>query len=151
MIMHYSCIRTFISFFLVLYVDWCFFVSLSLFFSRIVCTWDPSTKLLCLKTLFIPRHLLPTLLHFMLGSVMRMPVRTSRRTSLDVAFIQNAMWFYQIFPILLYPLLFTVGDENLYVRYPWAVLPSYRRYTPICTVSISLYLDLLHRFEVYVS
>ena len=110
MIMHYSCIRTFISFFLVLYVDWCFSVSLSLSLSlsQIVCTWDPSTKLLCLKILFVPGHLLPTLLHFMLGSVMRMPVKTSWRTSPNVAFIQNATLSYQTSPILLYPLSFTV-------------------------------------------
>ena len=69
-----------------------------------------------------------------------------------VAFIWNATWFYQIFLILLYLLSFIVDDGNLYVRYPWAVpLWSYRSSTPICTVSIPLYLGLLYKFKVYVS
>ena len=147
--MHYSCICTFISFFLVLYADWCFSACLSL--SRIVCIWHPSAKLLHPRTLFVMRHLLLTLLHFMSGSVMRRPVRTSRRTSPNVELILNATLSSQIFPILLYPLSFMVGDGNLCVRYLWVVPPwSYRSSTPICIVSIPLYLSLLHKFKVYV-
>ena len=88
----------------------------------------------------------------MFGSVMRKPIRTSRRTSLNVMFIQNTAWFYQTFPILLYPLSFTVKDGNLYVRYPWVVpLWSYRSSIPTSMVSIPLDLGLLRRFEVHVS
>ena len=114
MIMHYSCISTFISLFLVLFVDWCFSACLSL--SRIVCTWHLSAKLIRLETLFVPEHLLLTLLHFMSGSVMRRPVRTSQRTSRNVAFIRNAMLSYWTSLIPLYPFLFTVRVGSLFVR-----------------------------------
>ena len=118
MLMHYSCICTFSFLLLVLFVIGTFlFASLSLPLSRTVCAWHLSANPLRLRTLFILGHLLLTLLHFMLGSVMRMPVRTSRRTSPNVAFIQNATLSYQTSPILLYPLSFTVRDGNLYVRY----------------------------------
>ena len=43
------------------------------------------------------------LLLFTFGFVMKRPVRTSWRTSPNVAFIQNAAWFYRTFFILLYP------------------------------------------------
>ena len=131
---------------------WCFSICLPLSLSRIVCAWHPSANPLYLRTLFILGHLFSTPLLFMFDFLMRRPVRTSRRTSPNVVFIRNAVWFYRIFPILLYPLSFTVGDGNLYVRYPWVVPPwSYRSCTPICTVSIPLYLSLLHIFEVHVS
>ena len=68
---------------------------------------------------------------------MRRSIRTSQRTSPTVLFIRNATWFYRTFSILLYPLSFTVGDGNLYVRYPWHVPPwSFRSSTPTCTVSM---------------
>ena len=69
----HACIP-FISFLLVLYVDWCFSVSLSL--SWIVRVWHPSTKLLRPRTLFVPGHhcLIPLL--FLSGFVMIKPVKT---------------------------------------------------------------------------
>ena len=123
----------------------------SLSLSRIVCAWHPSAKLLRLGTLFIPGHLRLILLLFMFGSMMRRPIRTFQRTSPNVAFIRNAAWFYWIFPILLYPLSFTFGVRNLYVRYPWVVPPwSYRSFTLICMNLIILCLGLLLMFEVHV-
>ena len=127
-------------------------LSLSLSLSRIVCAWHPSANLLRLGTLFVPGHLLLIPLLFMFGSVMRRSVRTSRRTSPNMVFIRNAMWFYRTFPILLYPLSFIVRDGNLYMRYPWDVPPwSYKSSTPICMVLIPLYLNLLRRCKVHVS
>ena len=154
MIMHYSCIRTFSFLVIGIFCDWHFSIcfSLSLPLSWIVYAWHLSANLLRPGTLFVPRHHLLILFLFLSSFVMRRPIRTSRRTSPNVAFIRNAVWFYRIIPILLYPLSFIVEDGNLYVRYPWAVPPwSYRSSTPICMVSIPLYLGLLYRFEVYVS
>ena len=149
MIMHYSCISTFISLFLVLFVDWCFSTCLSL--SLLVCTWHLSAKLIRPETLFVPEHLLPTLLHFMSGSVMRRPVRTSQRTSRNVAFIRNAMLSYWISLIPLYPFLFTVRVGSLFVRSWWVILLwPYRSFTLICTDSIILYLVSLLPFEVFI-
>ena len=49
------------------------------------------------------------------------------------------------------PMSFTIEDGNPYVRYPWVVPPwSYRSSTPICMVSIPLYLGLLWRFKVHI-
>ena len=72
------------------YLSYSLSLSLSLSLSRIVWTWHPSAKLLCPETLFISRHHLLILLLFMSSSMMRIPVSTSRRTSPNVAFIQNA-------------------------------------------------------------
>ena len=153
-ISHIHAYAPFLFYHLVLCCDGAFLlVSLSLSLSRIVCAWHPSASLLCPRTLFIPRHLLPLiLLLFMLGSVMRRPVRTSQRTSPNMAFIRNATWFYRTFLILLFPLSFTSRNGNLYVRYPWVVPPwSYRSFTPTCTDSIILYLVSSLLFELYIS
>ena len=123
MIMRYSCIRTFLFLpfgticWLVLF---CLSLSLSLSLSDSL-RMDPSTKLLCLGTLFIPghHHLIPFL--FLSGSVMIKPVRTFRRTSPNVAFIQNATLSYQTSPILLFRLSYIGEVRNLFVRYPWVV------------------------------
>ena len=125
MIMHYSCIRTFFSFSFVLYllIGAFLFLSLSLSLSDSL-RMAPNANLLHPKTLFVPgHHLLPSLLHSMSGSLMRRPVRTSRRTSPNVAFIRNAMLSYRTSPIALYPLSFTVGVGNLFVRSQRVVLP----------------------------
>ena len=92
-----------------------------LFVFRIVSAWHPSANPLRLGTLFILGHLPLILLLFTFSSVMRRFVKTSRRTSPNVAFIRNAAWFYRTFLILLHPLSFTVGDGNLYMIYPWVV------------------------------
>ena len=131
---------------------WCFSICLPLSLSWIVCAWHLSANPLRLETLFISGHLLLIPLLFTFGSMMRWPIRTSQRNFPNVLFTQNATWFYQIFLILLYPLSYTVRDRNLYLRYPWVVQPwPYKSSTPICMVSIPLYLGLLHRFKVYVS
>ena len=121
MFMHFSCICTlsFLSFDTLLW--WCFSVCLPLSFFRIVSAWHPSANPLRLGTLFIPGHLPLILLLFTFSFVMRRFVKTSRRTSPNVAFIRNAAWFYRTFLILLHPLSFTVGDGNLYMIYPWVV------------------------------
>ena len=55
------------------------------------------------------------------------------------------------FSILLYPLSFTVGVGNIYVRYPWVVPSwSYRSFTLIFTILIIMCLGLLLLFEVQV-
>ena len=80
------------SLFLVLCCDGVFlFVSLSISLSlslfRIVCAWHQSINPLCLGTLFILGHLLLILLLFTSSSVIRRPIRTSRRTSPTIVFI----------------------------------------------------------------
>ena len=65
----------------------CVSLSLSLSLSRILYTWHPSAKLLHPETLFISEHHLLILLLFLSGSMMRRPIRTSRRTSPNMAFI----------------------------------------------------------------
>ena len=148
--MHISFICT-ISFpFFVLYCDCVFYL---LFVSQINCTWHPSANLLWLRTLFVPgHHLLLIFPLFTFGSMMKRPIGTSLRTFLNVAFIWSAMWFCRTFSTLLYPMSFTLGDGNLFVRYLWGVPScSYRSFTPICMVLIPLYLNLLRYSEVHVS
>ena len=99
MLMHCSCIHTFSFSYLVLFVDGVFLfvslsslsLSLSLSLSHIVRAWHPSTKLLCPRTLSFLGHHVLILLLFLSGSAMRRPVKTSLRTSPNMAFIQNAM------------------------------------------------------------
>ena len=119
MLMHFSCIRIFISLYLILICLVLFCLSLSPFLSLfllLVALWHLNENPLHPGTLFVPRHLLllPSLilLHFTFGSVMIKPVRNFRRTSHDEAFIQNAKSFYQIFQILTFPLSSTVGVGN---------------------------------------
>ena len=71
-----------------------------------------------LRTLYVLGHLLPPTPHLLLfGSMMRTPERTSRRTFVDEAFIQNATSFYRIFLTLTYPLSFTVGVGSHFVTF----------------------------------
>ena len=100
--------------FVIQFVDGAF---LLLSLSLIVYTWHPSLKLLRPETLFGPGHYLLISLLYMSSSKMRKLVRTSRRTSPNMAFIQNATLSYRNSPILLYPLSFIVEVGNLYVRY----------------------------------
>ena len=119
--------------------------------SRIVYAWHPSPKQFRPRTLFVPRHHLLIPLLYMSSSKIRKLIKTSLRTSPNVAFIWNATLSYRNLPILLYPLSFTIRVRNLYVRYPWVVPPwSYRSFTPICTILILLCLGLLLLFEVHV-
>ena len=74
------------------------------------------------RTLYVLGHLLPPTPHLLLfGSMMRTPERTSRRTFVDEAFIQNATSFYQIFLTLTYPLSFTVGVGSHFVTF-WSLV-----------------------------
>ena len=134
---------------------WLCSVSFSLSLSWIDCTWHPSTNLIRVKTLFVSGllHLLTFLFPFFtFGSVMRRPIKTSLRTFLNMMFIRSAMWFCWTFSTFLYLMSFILEDGNLSVRYPWGVPScSYRSFTPICTVSIPLYLSLPRYSEVHVS
>ena len=153
MFMYISCIRT-LYFISICFGLWLCVLSLSLSLSWIDYTWHPSTNLLWFGTLFIPGHYLLLLIFpfFTFGSAMKRPIKTSLRTFLNVAFIWSAMWFCWILPTLLYSMSFTLRDGNLFVRYPWGVPScSYKSFTPICTVSIPLYLSLLRYSEVHVS
>ena len=79
------------------------------------------------------------------------PVRTSRRTFHDVAFIRNAKLSYQTFLILISPLLSIVGDESHFVVSQSLVpLWSYRSFTLTGTDLIILYLISSLAFEVRV-
>ena len=156
MIMHFSCIRTILlSFWYIYWLGLIYFSlslspSLSLSLSRIVCTRHPSANPLRPGTLFVPR-LLPTLLHFTSGFVMRRPVKTSWRTSLNMAFIRNITLSFRTSPILIYQRSLTVRVRNLFVRSWWVVLLwSYRSFTPICTVLTIPYLVSSLLFEVSV-
>ena len=154
MFMHFSCICTILFFFwywfclVLLYVS----LSLSLSLFQMVCAWLPSAKLLRPRTLFILGHLLPlTLPPFTFNSMMIKPVRTFRKTFLDVAFIWNARSFFWTSLILIYPLSFTVGVRSSFVTSRSVVLSwSYRSFTPICVDLILPYLAFSFLFEVCV-
>ena len=132
-------------------------VSLYLFLSlplMLVASWHLSVNPLRPRTFFILENLLPlfllTPLPLPLGSLMRRPNWTSLRTFHDVAFIQNAKSFCQIFLTLTYPLSSTVGIRSHYVAPRLcALLRSYRSSTPICMDLITLYPSFLLAFEVY--
>ena len=118
MFMHFSCIRTILFFLFDINYVWysssssSLSLSLSLSLSiRLVCSWHQRrASLLHPGTLFISGHLplliLPSLTFV---SVMRRPGRTSRRTFLNAAFIQNTKLSFRIFSILTFPLSSTVG------------------------------------------
>ena len=133
---------------------WCFSLCVCLFLSffHLVASWNLNENLFRPRILFVLWHpllpLIPLLLLF--DSVMRRPVRTSWRTSLDEAFIQNAKSSYQIFPILTYPLSSTVGVGSHCLASRSRALPwSYRCFTPICMNLITLYPSLSLVFGVY--
>ena len=157
MFMHFSCIRTFIYLYSDIDLCWCFSTCffLSLFLS-LVALWHLNGNLLRPGTLFILGQLLllPLLIlhHLTLGSMMIKPIRTFWRTFHDVTFIQNAKSFYQIFPILTFPLSSTIGVGS-YCMASWSlVLPwSYRSFTPTCTDPTILYLIVSLAFKVRAS
>ena len=117
-------------------------VSLSLSLSWLVCAWHLNASLLCPGTLFVPgQHLVLILLLLLSGSMMINPIKTFQRTFLDPTLIQNAKSFFRTFPILTFPLSFTIGVGSLYMTTRSLVpLWSYRSSTPICTTLITLYL-----------
>ena len=113
--------------------------------------WHPNANLLHPRTLFVLGYPLLLILHlFLSGSVMRRPNRTSLRTSLDEAFIQNAKSFCQTFPTLTYPLSFIIGVGSHCVTSRSLVYPCLSKsFTPTCMDLIIWYLFLLLVFEVY--
>ena len=114
MLMHFSCIRTFISLYFYIDLCWCFsacfFLSL---FLLLVALWHLNGNLLRPRTFFVPGHFLPLppliLLHLTSGSVMIKLVRTFMRTFHNDAFIRNAKSSYRTFSILTFLLSSTVG------------------------------------------
>ena len=85
-----------------------FFLSLS-FVCVSLLPWHSNASLLYPETLFVSGHpLLLVLLPFTSNSMMRRPKRTSLRTFLDEAFIQNAKSFCRTSLTLTYPLSFTI-------------------------------------------
>ena len=126
----------------------CFFISL---FLLLVALWHLNENPLHPKTLFILGHpLLLTPLLLTYGSTMIKPIRTFRRTFLDESFIRNAKSFYQIFPLLTFPLSSTIGVKSHYMASSSLVpLWSYRSFTPTCTDLILQYLILSFAFEVH--
>ena len=123
----FSCIRTFNS----LYFDihcvvgtfLIVFRSPSISLSYVSCFMAPNANLLRPRTLCILGHPLPLILQLLLfGSVMREPIRTSQRTFLDKAFIQNAESFCLISLTLLFPLSFTIGVGSHFVA-PRSLVP----------------------------
>ena len=132
-------------------VLFCVSLSLSLFLSpsRLVALWHLNENPLRLKILFVLGHLPLILPPPMSNSMMRRPSRTSRRTFHDAAFIQNAKSFYQIFPILTFPLSSIVGVRS-HCMASSSLVPSwsYKSFTPICTDSIFQYLTLSLTLEV---
>ena len=124
MLMHFSCIHTFIPLFFWYWsvlVLFCLFLSLSFFW--LVALWHLNGNPLRPRTHFILGHLPLILPSPMSDFVMRRPSRTSRRTFHDAAFIWKAK---SLIP-------------------PW----SYMSFTTICTDSILQYLILSLTFEVH--
>ena len=123
----FSCICIFNSLYSDILSCWCFSDCLSLSpsisLSCVSCSWHPNANLLHPRTLFLG-HLLPLILHLLLfNSVMRKLIRTSRRTSLDEAFIRNDKSFCLISLTLHFPQSSTVGVVSHFVV-PWSlVLP----------------------------
>ena len=101
-------------------------------------------------TLFIPELLRPLILHYLIfGSVMKMPIRHSRRTFLDEAFIRNAKSYCQTLPTPTFLLSFTVGDGSHYVTSQSPVLLCLSKsFTPTCMGLIVQYLFSSLTFKV---
>ena len=151
----FSCIRTFIylySYILMCLVIFCVSLFLPLSFFRLVVSCHLNENPFRPRILFVLGHILFLTLHlFMYGSLMIKLERTFRRTFVDEVFIRNAKLSYQIFPILTYPLSFTVGVGSHYVTSRSLVpLWSYRSFTPMWSESILLYLISSLAFEIRV-
>ena len=102
------------------------------------------------EPLFVPVLLHLLILHLLTFiSMMMMPLRHFRRTSLDKAFIRNAKSFCWTLPTLTFLLSFTVGDGSHYVTSRSHVLSCLSRsFTPTCTGLIVQYLSFSLAFEV---
>ena len=134
-------------------VLFCLSLFLPLSFFWLVASWHLNENLFHPRNLFVLGHLLlpltPLLLLF--GSMMRRPIRNSRRTFLDEVFIQNTKLFCRTSSTLTYPLSFTVGVMSHFVTFWSLVHPCLSKSsTTTCMDSIIQYLFLLLTFEVRV-
>ena len=137
LLLHITCSCIFMHTYLTLYIflcidcDWCFFACISLsFLLSVSCSMEPKRKS---TPSWNPLHsgasssFDPTPSHVRFRDVN--PNRTSLRTFLDEAFIQNAKSFYWTFPTLTYPLSFIVGGwESLcdvLVTCPWVLIQEF--------------------------
>ena len=136
MFMHFPCIRTFFSIYLVYLILLGTFLIVFSFSPSFClcqsCLWHLSVNPLQTGTLFIPVLLRLLILHLLIfGSVMTMPLRHFRRTSLDEAFIRNAKSFCRTLPTPTFPLSFTVGDgSNCVTSRSLVILCLSRIFTP---------------------
>ena len=143
------------AFFMYTYLQFSLFRYCSLFLSlslslQLACSMAPKRKSTPSRNPLLLSLSILLLLTF--GSVMRKPIRTSRRTFHNAAFIWNDKSSSQIFLILTFPLSSTIGVESHCVAFLSLVLPwSYRSFTPICTNSTILYLILSLAFDVHAS
>ena len=151
MFMHFPCIRTLFSIYLLylillgtFLIVFSFSPSLSVYVSQCINPLQPGT-------LFIPVLLRPLILHYLIfGSVMIMLLRHSQRTFLDKAFIRNAKSFCQTLPTPTFPLSFTVGDGSHCVTSRSPVLSCLSRsFTLTCTGLIIKYLFSSLVFKVH--
>ena len=95
-------------------VIFCVSLFLLLSFFQLVISCHLNENPLRPRILFVLGYILFLTLHlFMYGLLMIKLERTFRRTFVDEVFIRNAKLSYQIFPILTYPLSFTVRWESL--------------------------------------
>ena len=152
MFMHFPCIRTLFSIYLLylillgtFLIVFSFSLSLSVYVSQCINPLQPGT-------LFILVLLRPLILHYLIfGFVIMMPLRHSWRTFLDKTFIRNARSYCQTLLTSTFPLSFTVGDESHCVTSQSPVLSCLSRsFTPTCTGLIIQYLFSSLAFEVLV-
>ena len=153
--MHFPCIRTFFSIYLILLMllGTILIVLLFLylyFYLRQSCLWHLNVNPIQPETLFVPMLLHLLILHLItFSSVMMMLLKHFRRTSLDEAFIRNAKSFCRTLPTPTFLLSFTVGDGHHCVMSLSHVLSCLSKSsTPTCTRLIVLYLSFLFAFEV---
>ena len=153
MLMHFSSYLPSLIFILILICVGAFLrisFSLSLFWLTVL--WHLNENPLSPRTLFVLGHpLLPSLilLPLLFGSMMIKPERTFQRTFHGSAFVWNAKSFYQIFSILTFPLSSTVEVRSHCVASRPLVPPwSYKSFTPTCTDSILLCLNLSLTFKI---
>ena len=130
--------------------DCLFFLSLSFCLCE-SCLWHLNVNSLQLGTIFVLVLLRLLILHLlMFDSMMMMPVRHFRRTSLDKAFIRNAKSFCRTLPTPTFPLSFIVGDGSHCVMSRSPDLScSFRIFTPTCTRLIIQYLSSSLAFDIH--
>ena len=125
-------------------------LSFSISLSCVSCFMAPKRKSTLSKNPLHSGASSPLILHLLLfSSMIREPVRTSWRISLDEAFIRNAKSFYR-FSLILTFLLSSTDEVRGHCVTSRSLVPpwSYKSFTPICLGSILLYLISFLAFEV---